>query len=162
MTTSLPFCWSVDPPVFGQCPDGGNQPIRACNAVVSHNEIAVASLAQQLRINWWCKATASTETHMFRAQIIQLANGPTLKMEGSLVGQWAEEAKSLVTNGPVPKGLVVDLTDVSYADSVGENVLAWFESVGASFMAKAVYAASLCERLQLPVHRKPPACRNKF
>jgi len=83
-------------------------------------------------------------------------------MEGSLVGQWAEEAKSLVTNGPVPKGLVVDLTDVSYADSVGENVLAWFESVGASFMAKAVYAASLCERLQLPVHHQAPVSRKQF
>jgi len=91
---------------------------------------------------------------MFRAQISQLANGPTLKMEGSLVGQWAEEAKSLVTNGPVPRGLVVDLTDVSYVDSVGEKVLTWFASVGASFMAKAVYAASVCERLQLPAHRK--------
>ena len=91
---------------------------------------------------------------MFRAQIIQLANGPTLKMEGNLVGQWAEEAKSLVTNGPVPRGLIVDLTDVSYVDSVGEKVLSWLASVGASFMAKAVYAASLCEQLQLPVHGK--------
>jgi len=99
---------------------------------------------------------------MFRAQMIQLANGPTLKMEGSLVGQWAEEAKSLVTNGPVPKGLVVDLTDLSYVDSVGENVLTWFASVGASFMAKAVYAASLCERLQLPAHRKVSASRRQF
>jgi hypothetical protein len=99
---------------------------------------------------------------MFRAQIIQLANAPTLKMEGSLVGQWAEEAKLLLTNGPVPKGLVVDLTDVSYVDSVGENVLTWFASVGASFMARAVYAASLCERLQLPVHRKVRVARNQF
>jgi len=96
---------------------------------------------------------------MFRAQIIQLANGPTLKMEGNLVGQWAEEARSLLTSSPVPQGLVVDLTDVSYVDSVGEDVLAWFASVGASFMAKAVYAASLCERLQLPVHRKAPISR---
>jgi len=128
--------------------------------MVYHNEIEVASLARQLRIDGWCKATAGTETHMFRAQINQLANGPTLKMEGNLVGQWAEEAKSLLTNGPVPQGLVVDLTDVSYVDSVGEDVLAWFASVGACFMAKAVYAASLCERLQLPVHRKVPVARN--
>ena len=99
---------------------------------------------------------------MFRAQIIQLANGPTLKMEGNLVGQWAEEARSLLTSGPVPKGLVVDLTDVSYVDSVGEKVLTWLASVGASFMAKAVYAASLCERLQLPVHRKAPVFPKQF
>ena len=89
---------------------------------------------------------------MFRAQIFQSANGPTLKMEGNLVGQWAEEAKLLVTNGPVPRGLIVDLTDVSYVDSVGEKVLSWFASVGASFLATAVYSAALCEQLQLPVH----------
>ena len=92
---------------------------------------------------------------MFRAQLNQLVSGPTLKMEGSLVGDWAQEAKSLLTNGPVPKGLIVDLTEVSYIDSVGEQVLSWLASVGASFMAKAVYAASVCERLQLPLHGKP-------
>ncbi|HVO59566.1 MAG TPA: hypothetical protein VMT53_01455 [Terriglobales bacterium] len=92
---------------------------------------------------------------MFRAQLTQLANGPTLKMEGSLVGDWAQEAKSLVTARPVPKGLIVDLTDVSYIDSVGEHLLAWLASIGACFKAKAVYAASVCERLQLPLHGKP-------
>jgi len=99
---------------------------------------------------------------MFRAQINQLASGPTLKMEGSLVGEWAQEAKCLVTNGPVPKGLIVDLTDVSYIDSVGEQVLAWLASVGASFLAKAVYAASVCERLQLPLHGKPSHSHEHF
>lgn len=89
---------------------------------------------------------------MFRAQLNQLVSSPTLKMEGSLVGEWAQEAKSLLTNGPVPKGLIVDLTDVSYIDSAGEQVLAWLASIGASFLAKAVYAASVCERLQLPRH----------
>ena len=88
---------------------------------------------------------------MFRAQIKELASGSILKMEGTLVGEWAREAKSLITNGPIPKGLVIDLTEVSYIDSVGEQVLAWCASVGASFRAKAVYAASVCERLQLPL-----------
>jgi hypothetical protein len=37
--------WNVDPPVFGQCPDGGNQRIRTGSAVLSHNEIALSSLA---------------------------------------------------------------------------------------------------------------------
>jgi hypothetical protein len=82
-------------------------------------------------------------------------------MEGNLVGQWAEEARSLLTNGPGPRGLVVDLTDVSYVDYVGEKVLTWFASIGACFMAKAVYAASLCDRLQLPVHRKAPVSRKQ-
>ena len=81
----------------------------------------------------------------------QLVSGPVLKFEGSLVGRWAEEAKSLVINGPVPRRLIVDLTDVSYIDSGGEEVLVWLASVGVSFVAGGVYTASVCERLQLPL-----------
>ena len=55
---------------------------------------------------------------MFRAEIRQLTIGPTLKMEGRLIGEWAEQAKSLITKDSVPKGLIVDLTDVTYVDSV--------------------------------------------
>jgi anti-anti-sigma regulatory factor len=69
---------------------------------------------------------------MFRAQINQMADGPTLELEGCLVAEWANEAKSLMRSGPVPKGLIVDITDVSYIDSVGEQVLAWLASIGAS------------------------------
>ena len=96
---------------------------------------------------------------MFRAQINQLASGPTLKMEGSLVGAWAEEAKSLVTSSPVPKGLIVDLADVSQIDSVGEQLLEWLASVGSSFIPDGLYTASVCERLQLPIHGKATRSR---
>ena len=87
---------------------------------------------------------------MFRAEIRELDNGPTLKMEGRLVGDWAEQAKSLVTKDFVPKRLMIDLTEVTYVDSVGDRVLKWFESIGAKFIAKGIYAAGICERLQLP------------
>lgn len=92
---------------------------------------------------------------MFRAEILQIANVPTLKLEGRLVGEWAEQAKGLVVKASVPKGIVVDLTDVSYVDSVGEQVLTWLGSVGAVFIAKAVYVASVCERLRLPLQGEP-------
>ena len=98
---------------------------------------------------------------MFRAQINQMADGPTLKMEGCLVAEWAKEAKSLMTSGPVPKGLIVDITDVSHIDSVGEQVLAWLASIGASFTARGVYAASVCERMQLPFYGKPNRSRKQ-
>jgi ABC-type transporter Mla MlaB component len=96
---------------------------------------------------------------MFRAQVNQLASGPTLKMEGNLVGAWAEEAKSLVTSGPVPKGLIVDLADVRQIDSVGEQVLVWLARVGSSFIPNGLYAAAVCERLQLPIHGKATRSR---
>lgn len=86
---------------------------------------------------------------MFRAEILWLANGPTLKMEGRLVGDWAEQARCLVTEDVVPKGLIVDLTEVSYVDRAGEQLLKWLSSVGAEFVAGNVYSLGVCERLRL-------------
>jgi hypothetical protein len=86
---------------------------------------------------------------MFRAEIRWLASGPTLKLEGKLVADWAEQARCLVTTDVLPKGLVVDLTEVSYIDSVGEQLLKWLASVGALFVAGNVYAIAVCDRLGL-------------
>ncbi|MGO9436621.1 MAG: hypothetical protein ACLP00_20290 [Terracidiphilus sp.] len=98
---------------------------------------------------------------MFRAEILWLANGPTLKMEGRLVGEWAEQARSLVTTDVVPKGLIVDLTEVSYVDSAGERLLSCLGSVGTVFVASGVYAPALCERLGLSPVRSMPARRHR-
>jgi hypothetical protein len=96
---------------------------------------------------------------MFRAEILWLANVPTLKMEGRLVGEWAEQARYLVTTDVVPKGLIVDLTGVSYVDSAGERFLIWLGSVGAVFVASGVYAPAVRERLGLSRVRRMPARR---
>lgn len=91
---------------------------------------------------------------MFRADMLWLASGPTLKMAGRLVGEWAEEAMRLVTTDIVPKGLIVDLTDISYVDSAGERFLSWLGRLGATFVASGVYVPAVCEQLGLsPVHR---------
>ncbi len=86
---------------------------------------------------------------MFRAEIQWLASGPTLKLEGKLAADWAEQARCLVTRNVLPKNLVVDLTGVSYIDSVGEELLKWLASVGALFVAGNVYAIGVCDRLGL-------------
>jgi hypothetical protein len=96
---------------------------------------------------------------MFRAEIRWLASGPTLKLEGKLVADWAEEARRLVTKDVVPKGLIVDLTEVSYIDAGGEPLLSWLDSVGAAFLASGVYTAAICERLGLSPVRRMPARR---
>jgi ABC-type transporter Mla MlaB component len=87
---------------------------------------------------------------MFRAEIQWLASGPTLKLEGRLVADWAEQARCLVTKDALPKGLIVDLTEVSYVDSAGEQLLKWLVSAGAVFIAGSVYAFAVCDRLRLP------------
>jgi anti-anti-sigma regulatory factor len=87
---------------------------------------------------------------MFRAEIQWLTSGPTLKLEGRLVADWAEQASCLVTKDVLPKGLIVDLTEVSYVDSAGEQLLRWLASVDAVFVAGSVYAFGVCDRLRLP------------
>ena len=91
---------------------------------------------------------------MFRAEIQWLANGPTLKLEGRLVTDWAERARCLVTKDILPKDLIVDLTEVSYVDSVGEQLLKWLASVGAVFIGGSVYAFAVCDRLRLPLMQR--------
>ena len=67
----------------------------------------------------------------------QLANSPTLTLEGRLAGAWAEQARTLFGKDSLPKGLIIDVTDVSYVDATGEEALQWFCSLGAKFIAKA-------------------------
>jgi hypothetical protein len=50
----------------------------------------------------------------------------------------AEQAKCLVSKDVLPNGLIVDLTEVSYVDSVGEQLLRWLARVGALFVAGSV------------------------
>lgn len=91
---------------------------------------------------------------MFRADIQWLASGPTLKLDGKLVADWAEQARCLVTKDVLPKGLIVDLTEVSYVDSVGEQLLKCLASVDAVFIAGNVYAFAVCDRLRLPLMQR--------
>lgn len=88
---------------------------------------------------------------MFRAEIRYDANGPILKMEGRLVGEWAEEARALVAKNGELKAFLVDLTEVCYIDSMGEQFLTWLGSLGAEFAAENTYAIAVVERLHLPV-----------
>ena len=94
---------------------------------------------------------------MFRAEIQWVA---TLKLEGKLVADRAEEARCLVTKDVLPKLLIVDLTEVSYVDLAGERLLSWLGSVGAVFVASGVYTPSVCEHLGLSPARGMPARRH--
>jgi hypothetical protein len=96
---------------------------------------------------------------MFRAELRWLANGLTLKMDGKLVGEWAEQAQRLITTEVVPKGLIVDLTEVCYVDSAGERLLTWLGRVGAVFVAGSVYAKAVCDRLGLAEKQRTPVRR---
>lgn len=80
----------------------------------------------------------------------------TLRMEGRLVGRFAEDAKQLVIRSKVTNGLLVDLSEVSFVDAAGEEVLSWLGRMGGLFLAESAYSLDVCERLRLPVAQKRP------
>jgi hypothetical protein len=50
----------------------------------------------------------------------------------------------------------VDLSEVTYVDPFGEQVLLWLSRLGAKFVGVNVYTRSLCERLQLEISEQQP------
>jgi hypothetical protein len=90
---------------------------------------------------------------MFRVEMHHRANASVMKIEGQLSGNYAEHARTLMTDGNTELPLVVDLTDVTFVDSVGEEVLSLFGRLGAEFIADNPYLRDVCERLNLPLAR---------
>ncbi len=72
-----------------------------------------------------------------------------MRMEGRFVNRFAEDARSLILRSGVPPRLVVNLSEVTFVDTAGEDVLSWFNQVGAQFIATSCYSISVCERLHL-------------
>ncbi len=90
---------------------------------------------------------------MLRVEIYDSANGLSLKLEGRFTGDDAENTRTLVTRCREGMRLVLDLTDVTFIDSVGEEVLSFFGQFGAEFAASTSYTLDLCERLHLRLAR---------
>ena len=88
---------------------------------------------------------------MLRMEFHELPDSMTMRMEGRFVGDFAEHARMLVARSKVPSSLVVDLSEVSFIDATGEEVLVWFKEVGVKFVADSAYSGDVCNRLQLPL-----------
>jgi hypothetical protein len=86
---------------------------------------------------------------MLRVQIRDSANSLTLKLEGRFTGHDAENARTHIARCRDGMRLTVDLTDVTFIDSMGEEVLASFGRFGAEFVAPTSYTLDVCERLHL-------------
>jgi len=91
---------------------------------------------------------------MLRVEIHDSANGLSLKLEGRFTGDNAENTRTLITRRREGMRLVVDLTDVTFIDSVGEEVLSFFGRFGAEFAASTSYTLDVCERLHLRLARE--------
>ena len=112
---------------------------------------------------------------MLRMQFYELPDGIKMQLEGRFVREFAEHARTLIRRSVVPSNLVVDLSEVSFVDAVGEEVLLWFKGIGAKFAAESAYSRHVCECLQLPIdgdrsagsqyvrhrtHRRGPGCES--
>jgi ABC-type transporter Mla MlaB component len=86
---------------------------------------------------------------MLRAEFSHKNGSVALKLEGRLVAAWAVQVKTFVSRHFAPSGLLVDLSEVTYVDSVGERLLLWLADSHASFVAQTCYARDVCERLHL-------------
>jgi len=90
---------------------------------------------------------------MLRVEISDSANGLSLKLEGRFTGDDAENTRTLITHCRDAMKLVLDLTNVTFIDSVGEEVLSFFGRFGAEFAASTSYTLDVCERLHLRLAR---------
>src|SRR5215472_9038228 len=85
---------------------------------------------------------------MLRVDVHHSANTLSVKLEGRLTGDDAESTRTLMTRCRDGMRLVVDLTEVTFIDSVGEEALSFFDRFGAEFVAQTSYTLDVCERLQ--------------
>jgi anti-anti-sigma regulatory factor len=72
------------------------------------------------------------------------------RLEGRLTGEGAEQVRLLATRCSIAKQIVIDVTEMLYADCTGEEVLQLLKQLGAHFIAETSYARHVCERLDLP------------
>ena len=72
-----------------------------------------------------------------------------LRMSGRMTEGCREEVESVVGEHKDLSNTVVDLSEVTYIDRAGEQLLRWLGQCGAKFTADSSYALHVCERLQL-------------
>lgn len=91
---------------------------------------------------------------MLRVQIRDASNKFLVKIEGRFSGDDAEYVQTLMARFNPTLDLVVDITDVTFADTSGEAALRFLKRLGAVFVAENSYSRFMCERLQLPLSGK--------
>ena len=89
---------------------------------------------------------------MLRVEMQDSADATVFRLEGRLTREGAEHLRALVTqSNNSGTELILDLTDVMFVDSVGEELLTLVKTHGAQFVAETSYSLDVCERLHLPL-----------
>lgn len=90
---------------------------------------------------------------MLRTEMQHSDKALIVRLEGRFAADDAEHVRMLVTRCNLERKLVMDLTEVTFIDSVGEAALSFFSRLGAKFVAEDAYTLNVCERLHLPLAR---------
>jgi hypothetical protein len=91
---------------------------------------------------------------MLRVEFQDAGETATMRLEGRFVGPFAEDTRDLVTRCKIPPQLVVNLSEVTFVDAVGEEMLSWLARIGGKFIADNCYPLHVCECLHLPMAPK--------
>ena len=91
---------------------------------------------------------------MLRVQVRDASNTFHMSIEGRFSGEYAQYVQSLMAGLEIGLDLVIDITDVTFIDSLGEAALRFFKRLGAVFVAENSYSMHICERLELPLSAK--------
>jgi len=91
---------------------------------------------------------------MLRIEMHESADSMTIRMEGRFVSKFAEDAKSLISRCTLPAEVIVDLSEVTFVDAAGAEVLTWLGEIGVQFVAEDAYSHDVCERLGLSLAGK--------
>jgi hypothetical protein len=85
---------------------------------------------------------------------IDLLDPNILRISGRLVEGSSEEVRLFVDRHKTSSNLVVDLSEVTFVDSKGEEALLWLKHHAASFRSDCAYALDVCERLRLSIAKR--------
>jgi len=88
---------------------------------------------------------------MLRIEFYETQHRITVRLQGRFVKEFAEHARMLIGKSSEPSQFVVDLSDVTFVDAMGERVLIWLKEMGVGFTADSTYCLDICERLSLPL-----------
>jgi hypothetical protein len=91
---------------------------------------------------------------MLRVEFQDVGKTVTMRLEGRFVGPFAEDTWELMMCCKIRLRLVVNLSEVTFVDAVGEEMLLWLARIGGKFIADNCYPLHVCERLHLPMAPK--------
>ena len=91
---------------------------------------------------------------MLRVEVQDVGKTVTMRLEGRFVGAFAKDTRDLVTRCKIPLRLIVNLSEVTFVDAIGEDALSWLARIGGEFVAENCYPLHVCERLHLPMAPK--------